>query len=796
MRYVLSVLFLYMCAWAGPASGAEPEQPVLTVLFTGEAHGALLPCNCPLQPLGGVARRATLIKRYRARGPVLVVDAGNWAAGGIYDEDANGDTARDRLRTELMAQAMTLMGYDHVAWAEFDRVWLDKSEEGKLPEVFASLKPPVAKLLESFQENRWTHLLTNNAQISSFWKHPKYEGNFEKPPTKLSDEAKPPSGDFHVVLYPFGEEASTEFARKNPEISLVINGGRKSTIRTSWTVGATMIANFEFQAQKLGVAEVFLRKDWKEGDPGSKFDVRVHFEALTAEIPDDPEIAKLLAPHLEVLKARGKKAVEVEFFTLPECPYCPDAYPAVEKLVADLGNRVNFSVHFMVDKEKDGKFSAMHGERELAEARIQALVAKYYPERLFEWLRWRAKNRDASWEKGVEALSLLKARFTGAIAAGEPDELLERDYQLSLRRRVGGTPTLMIAGRIYEDPSGFQREKVLRVLCGLLAETKPAVCATVPACFTDTDCRKRGFIGRCIEPGSPQAHCDTSRAAVKVPGVVLVEPKPIWTNHERHIEIIAGYLPGIEWREVDPGSAEGQALVAKLGPARFPAYLIDPVAKTEYDFEHLLKPFVEEQAGWLLVRAQVTGANRLAARPRIPGRVDLFVSRFSKNGQEALATLLEFVSKLPPERRDAFRVHDALYLQDTEGPDGKSVPQLAAKFGKAELEDAAIALSVKRLAPEKYFDYLRERGKRRGSLYWDRAVEAVGLDPAKVRALAEDPAPEILKDLKAEAALLEAFESRGEIVFCAENCEVVQIESHTELLYYLELLAARAPKNK
>ena len=42
MRYVLSVLFLYMCAWAGPASGAEPEQPVLTVLFTGEAHGALL----------------------------------------------------------------------------------------------------------------------------------------------------------------------------------------------------------------------------------------------------------------------------------------------------------------------------------------------------------------------------------------------------------------------------------------------------------------------------------------------------------------------------------------------------------------------------------------------------------------------------------------------------------------------------------------------------------------------------------------------------------------------------------
>src|SRR5258706_91803 len=69
-----------------PGRAGEDAKPLLTILYTGEAHAALLPCDCPLQPLGGVARRATLIQRYRARGPVVLVDAGGWSAGGIYDE--------------------------------------------------------------------------------------------------------------------------------------------------------------------------------------------------------------------------------------------------------------------------------------------------------------------------------------------------------------------------------------------------------------------------------------------------------------------------------------------------------------------------------------------------------------------------------------------------------------------------------------------------------------------------------------------------------------------------------------
>lgn len=102
MRLRAATFLAFSCAFACFASEDGNAKPDLTILFTGEAHAALLPCDCPLQPLGGVARRATLIKRYRERGPVLLVDAGGWAAGGIYDEDSDGDGERDNLRTELM----------------------------------------------------------------------------------------------------------------------------------------------------------------------------------------------------------------------------------------------------------------------------------------------------------------------------------------------------------------------------------------------------------------------------------------------------------------------------------------------------------------------------------------------------------------------------------------------------------------------------------------------------------------------------------------------------------------------
>ncbi len=76
-RFALSVAvgLLFFCT----ATRAGEETPIpLTILFAGDAEGEYAPCGCPGSPMGGFARRATVLRQVRAEGqPVLMLDTGN-----------------------------------------------------------------------------------------------------------------------------------------------------------------------------------------------------------------------------------------------------------------------------------------------------------------------------------------------------------------------------------------------------------------------------------------------------------------------------------------------------------------------------------------------------------------------------------------------------------------------------------------------------------------------------------------------------------------------------------------------
>jgi len=747
------------------ASAAEAPKPVLTVLFTAEAHGALLPCACPLEPLGGVERRATLIKRYRERGPVVLVDAGGWQAGGIYDEESDGNPQRDQLRTALMSNVMQALQYDAFKGTPSPR------EKG-------------APLVYAWRTLKRGELTVGGIEMLTF---------DPTVPLKFTGEnVHAPAPDFTLALAPVGEEWAEKIPHHAAPLDLIISAGYKTSTRIAWTVGQTVIANFDFQAQRLGVVEVFPRQGWKPGAALPRWELRVQQVPLAPGIPNDPEISALLAPHLNVLQKKSKQVVEIEFWTLPECPHCKDLNGELEKITAELKGRVRLQPHFLVSKTAADTFHALHGDNELREVGIQAVVARYYPERFFDWLRWRAENKAASWEVGASALGLLQSRLVGALAVNEHLEILEADYQLALRRRVEGTPTLVLSNRIYDG--GHERLKILRALCAVLDEPKSAACKGVPACFHDAECRKRGFIGHCIESGKPNAACDNTQKAVPVSAVVLLEPEALYSNHERILEVVLNNLPGLEWRLLDPNSAEGKRLAQKVKPDRYPAYLLDPLAKTEQRYAENLGSVTEEREGFLVLRSSMNGAHRIAVRPRQKGRADLFLSRASKAGAEAVEVTLEALSGgAAPD----VCFHDGLYWNEKREAGGKMSKELAAHGGIGELEDAAAALAVRHIAPDKFHAYLRARATRRAShVGWTRALEVVGIASKDVLALVEGadgkgPDETILKAMRAEADLLAELKASGEVVLLAENCELLPVRSRAELKYYLELIGRR-----
>ena len=83
----------------------------LSILLSADTEGQVAPCqDCPLN-LGGLARRATLVKRLRGEGPTLLLDAGNALAGS------------DSLASDgkVIVEAYNALGYDvlNLSYREF-----------------------------------------------------------------------------------------------------------------------------------------------------------------------------------------------------------------------------------------------------------------------------------------------------------------------------------------------------------------------------------------------------------------------------------------------------------------------------------------------------------------------------------------------------------------------------------------------------------------------------------------------------------------------------------------------------
>ena len=112
----LAAVFLMVCLLLAPRAVAQTGDYRLTILHTSENHGAWEPWS-PVangQLIGGIARRATLVKQLRAQTPnVLLVDSGDISQRALLFTKYKGQEGRDLYNA---------VGYDAVALGnhEFD----------------------------------------------------------------------------------------------------------------------------------------------------------------------------------------------------------------------------------------------------------------------------------------------------------------------------------------------------------------------------------------------------------------------------------------------------------------------------------------------------------------------------------------------------------------------------------------------------------------------------------------------------------------------------------------------------
>jgi 5'-nucleotidase len=280
----------------------------ITILYTGETHAMLYHCNCPKEPDGGVARRATLINRLRKENPdTLVLDSGGFFAGGVLDQYTQ-NTQLDRERTIINLKAMALMKYDALTVGDeefnFGREFLEeKITDTNLAflscNISAKNRGGSANNSGGKSDKILPYIIKEVGGIkvgimgvTTLSAMQKASGlNFVEPKIAIQQtikELKKNKADIIVLLSHLGETEDLRLINDVADIDILITGhalGREE--KSLGKVGNTIILRPSWQGRRLGKLSLTIT-DKKITD------YKVEEPRLSEEIPNDTTILSIL----------------------------------------------------------------------------------------------------------------------------------------------------------------------------------------------------------------------------------------------------------------------------------------------------------------------------------------------------------------------------------------------------------------------------------------------------------------------------------------------------------------------
>jgi 5'-nucleotidase len=283
--------FIAVVFWSLNYSSSFAQEA--TLIYTGSTHATLYPCHCPIEPDGGVARRATLIKQLRNDNPdILLLDSGNFFSSGLLDENTQ-NTQLDMQRAIVNLRAMELMKYDAVNLGEDEfnfgeKFFGENADKFRLRFISANLKsekvlPYIIK--ESAGIKFGIIGLTNNKAKDKI-----KDIKIIEPKIALKDsvaQLKVEGADIIILLSNLGEEEDAKLINEMSGIDIIIDGQVNSKKGISFKLGKTIVLRPAWQGRRLG--KVVLNIQNKK-----ILDYKAEEIRVSEEISDAPEVLAIL----------------------------------------------------------------------------------------------------------------------------------------------------------------------------------------------------------------------------------------------------------------------------------------------------------------------------------------------------------------------------------------------------------------------------------------------------------------------------------------------------------------------
>ncbi|HAJ78520.1 MAG TPA: hypothetical protein DCO75_02010 [Fibrobacteres bacterium] len=742
---------------------ATENNDSVTIIASGETHAMLLPCDCPVNPGGGLAKRAYLINKKRDSGSVLLLDAGGFAGGGMYDSYTEG-RVKDSLRTLSAMRAMALMNYDAVAIGDddlaFGAKWLALAgQRCGLPIVSANCMNidntyvGVPYLL--VKKGKLTFAITGLTTQERF--SSQADSAVITQPFRALRKIWPQmvkKSDCRIVLSHLGEEMSRMLPDSFPGCNVVINGHRKNMTEASATVNNALLMQFGFAGKNLSWAHIGPHID-------NFFNVKTGWIPVTPDIPDDSAILKIVQPEEKTVIPSGV----ADLYIMSKCPYGLKALREfTESMVSFSG--LEWHVWFIGSIDHDNSLSSLHGKNEMTDETYWLAVQNLYPQQWFWFLKARSVSNDVPVDTIITRMGLNLDRIKDWVDRKGKAEL-SIHYDRSMHLGITASPTLLLNNAPYDIE--MSKPRISKTLCGQFGRIS-TYCDSVPECIDDNDCRKKGMVGTCIKDQG-KARC-TYKEAVHFNFTVIM-PDSLFSHPER--EIIAttkDLFEGAVIETLSIKSVRGRQLFDRFAPKALPYYLFDKKASEAYNYPKIETGLVSVN-DYLVFKEGYVKKAYFYKRPLIPASCEIFIDPMFQGAKEALDIALK--------KRSRLKVGIMPVL--TAPPDLDSIPY----EDRIRREEAQRWLLILKKYSSDYVRYLKLFVKREDSSYWFLALQELKIN-----------IDEFVKNIKTDkGSLHDLWKTQtelgisGPVEVLIDNREVVRIKNPKELSETIEALDKR-----
>ena len=270
----------------------------------------IYPCNCPLEPDGGIARRAAFVKTMRKEYPnTVLLDSGGFFAGGLMDEYTQ-NTTLDMQRTEINLKGMELMKYDAVAVGddEFNfgkDYFLRRAGVSAVPFLSCNL---VSDKVVPYVIKEVAGVKIGIIGLTGLSVLPKAGGLDVLDPREAVSKAvtalKGEGVTFIILLSHQGENQDMDILEKVPGINILIVGHSRSKDEMWSKYKDTLILRPSRQARRVG--RVLLRVN---NGKVTRYDYDIEEVRMSDKIMDDPQVAFILPTCFSDMQCKKKDSI-------------------------------------------------------------------------------------------------------------------------------------------------------------------------------------------------------------------------------------------------------------------------------------------------------------------------------------------------------------------------------------------------------------------------------------------------------------------------------------------------------